>query len=192
MKIKITREHSNKMEELKERNREAGKTHVRIGVFSQAAHASGGKAGHQGRDEHGHFTKKSAPTPAAEGDMTMVELAAIHEFGSPAANIPERSFIRATIHAQGDEIKTFLRKAAKAVVRGDVKVERVLNVLGTKLAADMKKLITTGDGIPPPLKDATVRAKGSSRPLVDTGQLKNSITHVVVTGDEPAEGEGGE
>lgn len=170
MKIKVRREHSNKWEELKERNREAGKTHVRVGVFGTETHEG-------------------------SADLTMVELAAIHEFGSPAANIPERSFIRATLNAKHDEIAKLLTGAAKAVVKGTVTVERALNIIGTAVVKDIKVRITSGPGIPPPLKDATIKHKGSSRPLVDTGQLKNAITHVVVTGEgseKPGEAGGGE
>lgn len=166
MKIKVRREHSNKWEELKERNRKANGTHVRVGVFSSEQHEG------------------------AEG-IGLVELAAIHEFGSPAANIPERSFIRSTVNREHETIREYLTKAAKAVVHGDVTLERALNVLGLKLAAEMKRTITgrqTTGPEPQELKQATIDRKGSSTPLLDTAQLKNSITHVVVNG----EGEGGE
>ena len=60
MKIKV-RIHTNKWEELRERNAKAKGAQVRVGVFGSETH---------------------------EGtDLTLVELAAIHEFGSPAANI---------------------------------------------------------------------------------------------------------
>jgi phage gpG-like protein len=162
VKIKVRREHSNRWEELKERNREAGKVHVRVGVF--------GDEKHEGSE-----------------DLTLVELAAIHEFGSPAAGIPERSFIRATINAKHDEIKKLLHGLAKQVVRGEITAERGLNLIGTYIAAEMKKTITQRKTVgpePQELKQATIDRKGSSTPLLDTAQLKNSITHVVVNGDE--------
>ena len=39
------------------------------------------------------------------GTLSLVEVAALHEFGAPGAGIPQRSFIRATVDAHRDEIE---------------------------------------------------------------------------------------
>lgn len=165
MKIKVRREHSNKWEELKERNRETRGTQVRIGVFGSEVHRG---------DE----------------DLTIVELAAIHEFGSPAAGIPERSFIRSTIRDKESEIAKLLKQAAKGVVSGKVSLVRALNLIGQWAVKEIKSKIVAGAGIPPPLAQATIKRKRSSRPLVDTGQLKNAITHVVIEDGRESESPG--
>ena len=54
---------------------------------------------------------------------------------------------------------------------------QLLNTLGAKAAADVKNTIR--QGIPPPNSPETIRRKGSSRPLIDTGQLINAITWIV-------------
>lgn len=128
--------------------------HVRVGVLA----TQGGLEQHD--DESG---------------LTLIEIAAIHEFGAPAAGIPERSFIRATALARARDIATVQRFVATKVVLQQMTPERALEILGAWLQTEIKKAITSGAGIPPPLAEATVAAKGSSRPLVDTGRLINSI-----------------
>lgn len=116
-----------------------------------------------------------------KGELSLVELALIHELGAPGAGIPERSFIRSSFEAHRPEYIALLKKFLPKVQSGQLSIVQVLGLIGAKMAADMKKGITTGAGIPPPLKPATIAAKGSSRPLLDTGQLVNSITYTVVS-----------
>lgn len=115
-----------------------------------------------------------------EDGITLVELAAIHEFGSPAAGIPERSFIRSTFQIRRfNAMRTICTTLLKAVTEGKMDVRKALNVLGQWGAAEVKNTITEID-IPPPLAQATIDAKGSSRPLVDTGRMMNAISSEVI------------
>lgn len=132
----------------------ASKAHVRVGVFEDANARTDG--------------------------MTQAKLAAIHEYGAPSVGVPERSFLRSTFDARRDEYIEQLRKLVKDVYVQRISPERALGLVGVQAAADIKKGITTGDGIPPPLQAATIARKGSDRPLVDTGRLLNSITWKVV------------
>ncbi len=131
-------------------------SHVKVGVLA----SRGGDA------EHG------------DDGITLIELAAIHEFGSPAANIPERSFIRRTFNASSAELRVMQTKLAAAVLRG-MPVPKALSILGAWAANAIKRTIT-GDHIPPPLKPATIARKGSDRPLVDSGRLLGAISFEVV------------
>jgi hypothetical protein len=133
-----------------------GRTHVRIGVLG----SKGGNASHDG--------------------ITMVELAAIHEFGSPAAHIPERSFIRRTFDVERVAVSAMSAKLAKAVVARRMDHTRALGLLGAWGASAVKNIISKGQHIPPPLKPATVARKGSDRPLVDTGRLVGAIQFEVI------------
>jgi len=47
------------------------------------------------------------------------------------------------------------------------------------LEGKIKETITEGRGEWPPLKPATIKRKGSSKPLIDTGKLRASITHKI-------------
>lgn len=115
----------------------------------------------------------------ADGDATLVEVATAHEFG--AGPIPERSFIRRTIREKERAIVGLQAKLTAQVVEGRLTMERALQLIGAFVAGEIKKRIAEGAPIPPPLKAATIEAKGSSRPLVDTGQLAGAVAWEVTT-----------
>jgi hypothetical protein len=111
-------------------------------------------------------------------EMTIVDIAAVHEFGSEAAGIPQRSFIRDWFDETRTENEANLTKLGKAVVTGKLpSADVALEQFGLRAAGDVKKRII--DGINPELEDATIDRKGSSTPLVDKGQLLGSIMHKV-------------
>lgn len=127
-----------------------------------------------------------------EGPVSNVDLAVIHEFGAPRANIPERSFLRSTFDANRQQYIAELRQLMTKVYENKMTIARALGVMGLRMSTDVKKRITTGDGIPPPntpdvfmrklMKNSTRFNKtgAAPRPLVDTGRLVNSISHEVV------------
>lgn len=115
-----------------------------------------------------------------DGVFGNVELGATHEFGG--GNAPERSFLRATVDERVNAYRRFLGRIGRQYVDGKMTLARGLGLLGLKVVADVRKRIT--DGISPPLEDATkkrkeVGGKAGDTPLVDTGQLINSIAHRV-------------
>ena len=120
----------------------------------------------------GILQSKGASAP--QGKASMVEIAASHEFGAPKAGIPERSFIRSTFITREADAKKMLARLVTGIVDDKIEVENGLRLLGAWAVAAVKNTITSGD-IPPPLKAATIAKKKSSKPLVDTGQLINSI-----------------
>lgn len=117
-----------------------------------------------------------------DGALTMAALAAIHEFG---LGVPERSFIRSYFDAHEKQISEALIKLTKAALtkaleRGkpvtEAEMLQVLNKMGLFMVGEMQKRIGNGD-ITPPLAQQTIDRKGSSTPLIDTGQLRSSISH---------------
>jgi hypothetical protein len=123
-----------------------------------------------------------ADEPHADSDMTIVEIAAVHEFGSPAAGIPERSFIRSTFENSDvvNQQRALCAKVARKIIRDKMTPEEGLQILGQWGVAQVKKRIRAH--IPPPLKDETIKRKKSSTPLIDTGQLLNALTYEVKGG----------
>lgn len=111
-------------------------------------------------------------TEDGEGPLTLLEVAAVHEFG--AGHVPQRSFIRATVDASEAEIHDLQRALSVQILRGDVEEDVALERLGAKVAAMCQNRIA--EGIEPANAPSTIERKGSSKPLVDTGQLKASIT----------------
>ncbi len=119
-----------------------------------------------------HSGEGGAPTA---GGAAVADVASIHEFG--LGNSPERSFVRAWAEENESENHDVLRKLGELVVKGRNTVDDGLEKAGVFFAASMQKRIQ--GGIPPELAESTIERKGSSTPLIDTGQLIGSITHKV-------------
>lgn len=112
---------------------------------------------------------------------TIAAIARIHEFGAPRANIPERSFIRATFRIRRDDLVTVQKKIATGILTRKITEIQAMEILGDwAVAAIQSTIIQLGPFIWTPLKPATVARKGSSAPLIDTGQLVQSISRVIV------------
>lgn len=111
------------------------------------------------------------------GGITNAELGALHEFGAPAAGIVQRAFMRGTIEREGRKYQDMTKDAASrlSIGRG---LRGQLEIIGLIVVADIRKTFNQSIGLAP-LKPATIAAKGSSKPLIDIGTLRNSITSVV-------------
>lgn len=109
------------------------------------------------------------------GDATVAQIGFWNEFGT--TTIPERSFIRSTIQKEKKNIIALQRKLWKQIVSGKMKIDTGLGLLGEFMADAIRKKIVSLSS--PANKPATIAAKGSSNPLIDTGQLKNSISFEV-------------
>lgn len=108
-----------------------------------------------------------------EGRIDIVQLAAIHEFGAPRRGIPERPFIRSTADEQRESMFRTTRAELDKIYTGRSDVAKSLSVMG-QIMQD-KIIAKINSGIPPPNRPGTIRKKGSSKTLVDTGQLKQSV-----------------
>lgn len=108
------------------------------------------------------------------GKFSLVEVAAVHEFGAPDAGIPQRSFVRAAVDEHRSDIHALQERLAGQILRGEIDEKAALERLGAFVAGLMQRRIAAG--IAPALNPETVARKGSSTPLVDTGQLRSSIT----------------
>lgn len=105
--------------------------------------------------------------------VTVAEVAVFNEYGT--GRIPARPFMRETIE-QTDNWAAESAKVHNAVIDGKDPYE-VAELLGQKAASDVQDTIYDGDFVPN--SPATIKKKGSSKPLIDTGQLVGSITYVV-------------
>lgn len=116
------------------------------------------------------------PAGKEEADGTpLAMVAAVHEFGSPEQNIPERSFLRAGVREGAPKFHTVNVDSCRKILLGQMTVEQAVNKLGVIGVGEVKRKIGNGPFVP--LKPATIKRKGSSRPLIDTGQLRQSITY---------------
>jgi len=111
--------------------------------------------------------------PKGKADADIVSIAIWNHFGT-SRGIPARPFITLAMFKSRREIRDALRKIAKNTVD-----------TGTPIAAQLPKLGVFGAGkiqdqiaanTPPPNAPSTIRQKGSSRTLIDTGRMRQSVT----------------
>jgi phage gpG-like protein len=109
--------------------------------------------------------------------FSMLDLATVHEFGSKDGRIPQRSFIRSVCDAKQKEHLKLIAKLQGRLLAGKIAMKQALGIVGSAVTSDIVQTINAG--IKPELKLATIKRKKSSKPLIDTGRLKGSITHEV-------------
>lgn len=112
----------------------------------------------------------------ADGGPSNAEIGAWHEYGT--STVPKRSWLRATYDRNWPIYAKMGRLLADQVLVGRLDKRKALTIVGVKFASDIKARIRAG--IPPALADSTIERKGSSKQLIDTGQLIGSISHKVV------------
>lgn len=146
---------------------QAKESHVKVGVLSDD----------RGRESVGQ-------------GVTVIELAAIHEFGAPGAGVPERSFIRAAMKRHEKDLERVTAALARKYITGELSLEKALNQLGAVSSAWIKKFIADDQVMPPTGAEQNTRKnRRAGKPddaetttLIDTGRLMNAITWKVWLG----------
>jgi hypothetical protein len=106
---------------------------------------------------------------------TVIDVATIHEFG---IGVPRRSFIADWADESITDSQRRLRKAANRINKKGADLEMELERFGLWAVGEIQKRISRG--ISPDISEETKKRKGSNIPLIDTGQLRSSITHLVM------------
>ena len=134
-------------------------------------------------------TRVMVGVPAEKGSrqdgepINNAALAYVHENGAPEAGIPARPFLKPGIADKQTEIAAALEKTGRAAMDGKPEVvDRGFNIVG--LIGQNAVRAKINDGPFTPLAEATLaarRARGrtGTKPLIDTGQLRNSLTYVI-------------
>jgi hypothetical protein len=68
------------------------------------------------------------------------------------------------------------------VIKNQQNVREGLGQVGLYIQKEIQNTITAGGTDWPPLAESTIKAKDSSAPLIDSGQLRQSISFEIVTG----------
>jgi hypothetical protein len=116
-------------------------------------------------------------TGTHSGDLlTVAEVAAFNEYGTE--NIPERSFIRSAIQEHRAELIQITGQLYKQMSEGKLSTEDALGRLGLKIQSLIRNKIDSIEE--PPNAERTIARKGSSKPLIDTGQMRQAINYEIV------------
>lgn len=105
------------------------------------------------------------------GEPNNPTIGAINQFGTE--HIPARPWLDKGVEAGAEKIT---KTAIELFKRGE-DPRRVMDALGAVAAGEVQQYITDLDS--PPNAPSTVKCKGSSNPLIDTGALRQSITYEV-------------
>lgn len=122
---------------------------------------------------------QSAPSRRTS-TITNAELAFIHSKGSPINNIPPRPFLEPSIEHNLQAILAGQKQILNLALKGQTAALpagfAALGLLGQNLA---KRWFTDSRNGWAPNTPATIARKGSDKPLIDTGALRQAITYVV-------------
>lgn len=108
---------------------------------------------------------------ATEEDGTDVcDIAAWNELGT--VNMPSRPFLRMSVDDNSDKINSFMSAQKRSIIKGEP-VDRILKKIGIFQKDLIQEKITEGSFAPN--APSTIKAKGSSKPLIDTGRMRQSV-----------------
>ena len=107
-------------------------------------------------------------------DQPLAVIAAIHEFG--LGDMPQRSFLRSAYDENLPMIDKMIQRVANGAVFG-LGTNAALNQLGNVVQGMVQRKIVDGPFVPN--SPATIKRKKSSKPLIDTGHLRQSIRYVI-------------
>lgn len=107
--------------------------------------------------------------------VLVAQYATWNEFGT--RTIPSRPFMRSYFDSSVARIERFATNGVAQVLLGKATFLQFLNAAGVFMVDGVKKSISTGSWVPN--ATMTVALKGSSKPLVDSGVMINSVTFAI-------------
>ncbi|MFG1172157.1 hypothetical protein AAFN90_00825 [Erwiniaceae bacterium CAU 1747] len=131
-----------------------------------------------------------AESAREDGEFGNAGIGYINENGSPAQNIPPRPHLKPGVASVQQQYLPHLKAAAQKALSGDQEgAIRSLEAAGTVAANGVKRYITVTGFTP--LADTTLaarqrRGRTGDKPLIDTGEYRRSITHIVRDKDADA------
>ncbi len=150
--IKIKRKNPKAIDDIINQTKRMGKKKLTVGV------PNGGKHSKSGLDMALHV--------------------AVHELGSIKANVPARPFIAPSMKKNTVKYAKIMAKQAPKILLGRKTTAQVLDDVGGQAVDDIRDYIRTANFTP--LSPVTIAAKGSDKPLIDTGEMMDAIDYEVV------------
>lgn len=122
----------------------------------------------------GSTMHKPSITSKSASRITLKDLAAVHEFGK---GVPKREFIGPSLKKNRRKYIKYAGGQITSVIRRKTSNSAVWEMVGTMAVADIQEYMISARFTP--LAASTIARKGSSKPLIDTGQMRQSITYRV-------------
>lgn len=97
-------------------------------------------------------------------------VAAIQDYGAPRAGIPPRPFFRNMVRKKSPG---WPKAAADLLIANRMDADLTLRQMGEGIKGQLQQSIQETNA--PPLKPATIKRKGFSKPLIDTSHMIKSV-----------------
>lgn len=114
-------------------------------------------------------------TREKEGGLSMPEIAFTNEFGSK--RVPARPFMGPSFDENLQRINKLINIEYSAVKSGKYNAKKAFERIGLFMQGEIQLKIRSITS--PPNSPATIERKGSSKPLIDFGQMIQSVTSKV-------------
>ena len=113
----------------------------------------------------------------AGGDMSVAAIAYINEYGTRDGRIPPRPAHTNAFDDNKTSLNSLVNRLIRGVSEGKLTAQKAAAILGQTHEDNVKQSITNLRS--PANAPRTIAQKGSSNPLIDTGQTRNSVRYVV-------------
>lgn len=107
--------------------------------------------------------------------VDILDVAMFNELGT--SRIPSRPFMRDSVDDNAESITKFCQSQLKSVTNGSKDAESALKAIGAMQVGLVQKTIK--DGSFTPNAPSTIEKKGSDKPLIDTGLMRQSVHYVI-------------
>lgn len=111
----------------------------------------------------------------ASDGSPLVDRAAANEFGTDS--IPERSFMRSAFDENQSALVSLVKALWNSTLSGKRNAMQSAHLLGQAHEGQIKEKITSLRT--PPNSQVTIDRKGSSNPLIDSGEMRRSVRYEV-------------
>lgn len=101
--------------------------------------------------------------------------AVVNNEGTEDGRIPQREFARSGFDQYKAELVSTAERASAAATKGKIPAGQALNLIGLKGQAIMRRRINELNQ--PPNAASTIARKGSSNPLIDTGEMLREVDY---------------
>lgn len=118
--------------------------------------------------------KHDTGTPFYKGGESILQVAIYNNFGF---GVPRRAFMELATKNMTPRLNELLKYYLPQLIRGEVKMEKVLKIAGEIGVDEIRKAIT--DGGWQPNSPETIKRKKSDRPLIDSGEMRKNVEYVV-------------
>ena len=120
------------------------------------------------------FVGFQAGQVADDRGVDMAQIAMFNELGTSTA--PSRPFLRMSVDENEDKINTACGRELESLKSGGTAetILRRVGALGVRLVQEK-----IGSGSFEPNAESTIRKKGSDKPLIDTGRMRQSVKYVI-------------